>query len=187
MKRFIELKGVNMASQPNKGAPVSFNHILIAIDRGAPSEWAVDVGGSLALQLGASVGLLHVIDLARGLSPELGIVDGRILDELRTNGIEALDRMERALPVGVAVTRLIREGDPSADIVAAAKEWGADLIVMGAHARGAVARFLLGSTAEAVVRRAHCPVLTVGHRPETLSTLPATRQQEQPVVPASPG
>jgi len=38
-----------------------------------------------------------------------------------------------------------------------------DLIVMGTHGRGAIAHMLLGSVAERVVRKAHCPVLTVRH------------------------
>jgi hypothetical protein len=46
-------------------------------------------------------------------------------------------------------------------------------VVLGTHARGAVARAILGSTAEAVVRRAHCPVLTISH-PPVAAHAPAT-------------
>jgi universal stress protein A len=55
-------------------------------------------------------------------------------------------------------------GKPAAEIVNAAKEWPADVIVIGSHGRAGVTRVLLGSVAEAVMRHAPCPVLVV--RPE---------------------
>ena len=51
-------------------------------------------------------------------------------------------------------------GDPSTEIARQAESVGADLIVMGTHGRTGLRHFLMGSVAEAVVRRAHCPVFT---------------------------
>ena len=48
----------------------------------------------------------------------------------------------------------------------------ADLIVIGTHGRGLIGRFLLGSTAEAVVRHATCPVLTVSHPRQATNAAP---------------
>jgi nucleotide-binding universal stress UspA family protein len=59
----------------------------------------------------------------------------------------------------------MRLGTPSEEIVNYADEHEIDLIVMGTHGRTGVARVLLGSVAEKVVRKAPCPVLTV-HNPE---------------------
>ncbi|MFN8515911.1 MAG: universal stress protein [Thermomicrobiales bacterium] len=56
---------------------------------------------------------------------------------------------------------LLREGAPASDIVAAAQEWQADLIVVGTHGRGGLGRLVLGSVAESVLRDAPCPVLVV--------------------------
>ncbi len=56
------------------------------------------------------------------------------------------------------VTTEILEGSPKHLIVEKAKQWGADLIVMGSHGRGAAGRFLLGSVAQAVVLHAPCSV-----------------------------
>ena len=53
------------------------------------------------------------------------------------------------------------QGDPAAEIVNLAKAEHVDLIVLGTHGRTGVARLLLGSTAEQVLRRAPCPVLAV--------------------------
>lgn len=51
-------------------------------------------------------------------------------------------------------------GDPAAEIVAVAEEVKADLIVLGTHGRTGLKRLLMGSVAEAVVRKATCPVIT---------------------------
>ena len=59
----------------------------------------------------------------------------------------------------------MRPGKPSDEIVRYAKEHEIDVVVMGTHGRQGVARAVLGSVAERVVRRASCPVLTV-HHPE---------------------
>ena len=61
----------------------------------------------------------------------------------------------RRLEVALAV------GDPAGEILKAATRRRADLIVVGTHGIGRVARFLLGSTAEQVLRRARVPVLAV--------------------------
>jgi nucleotide-binding universal stress UspA family protein len=53
------------------------------------------------------------------------------------------------------------EGEPSATIVQVARETSADLIVMGTHGRTGLARVLMGSVAEDVLRTAPCPVMTV--------------------------
>ena len=50
----------------------------------------------------------------------------------------------------VEIDRLIREGDPPQEIVIAADRWRADLVVVGSHSHGRLARLLLSSTAEAV-------------------------------------
>ena len=54
-----------------------------------------------------------------------------------------------------------RHGEAASEIVRVAKERGADLIVISSHGRTGLGRILFGSTAESVVRYAHCPVLVV--------------------------
>jgi nucleotide-binding universal stress UspA family protein len=60
-----------------------------------------------------------------------------------------------------APLEFIHVGKTATEIVKAAKDWSADLIVIGSHGRGGVDRLLLGSVAEAVMRHAACPVLVV--------------------------
>ena len=59
------------------------------------------------------------------------------------------------------VESLLREGDVADQILHAAEEVHCDLIVMGTHGRSGVGRVLMGSAAEAVLRRSPCPVLAV--------------------------
>ena len=67
------------------------------------------------------------------------------------------------IPEELRGKQLIRHGKADKEIVLAAQETHADLLVIGTHGRGALGRFLLGSVAESVVRHAICPVMTVGH------------------------
>jgi nucleotide-binding universal stress UspA family protein len=59
------------------------------------------------------------------------------------------------------ITPCVRTGDPAHEIVAAAREWEADLIVMGTHGRQGIGRMFLGSVAETVLRHAPCAVLVI--------------------------
>jgi len=56
---------------------------------------------------------------------------------------------------------VVAHGEPAAEIVRVARERGAGLIVISSHGRTGLGRILFGSTAESVVRHAHCPVLVV--------------------------
>jgi nucleotide-binding universal stress UspA family protein len=62
---------------------------------------------------------------------------------------------------GVAVSTAVKEGNPADEILAMARGLPADLLVMGTHGRGGFDRVVLGSTAERMLRKAPCPVLTV--------------------------
>ena len=68
------------------------------------------------------------------------------------------------------------QGNTAEEILQAAKEIGCDLIVMGSHGRSVMGRLLLGSVAEAVMRKADCPVLTV--KVATPKATPSASQSE---------
>jgi nucleotide-binding universal stress UspA family protein len=75
---------------------------------------------------------------------------------------KALDALvERSAPGAVAVTSKVVEGGVVAELLARARSWPADLIVMGTHGRGGFERWVLGSVTEKLLRQAPCPVLTV--------------------------
>jgi nucleotide-binding universal stress UspA family protein len=119
-----------------------------------------------ALQLvrgrGAQVRLFHVVGPPVDLiSPESGPgPDPGVLDRIRERTGERLGEMARSVR-GIKVDHRVVVGSPSREILAEAAAWKADVIVIGTHGRTGLRRVFLGSVAEAVVRRAPCPVLTV--------------------------
>ena len=139
------------------------SRVLIAIDDSRPSEWAIDVGGGLALSLDAHVMVLHVVEPLGG---DLVYAADELTEQRRRDGMALLERAQRALPSNVDSDQMLVEGEAGSEIVTAARVWEADLIVMGTRGRGRFAQLILGSTAERVVREAPCPVLTVGRAPE---------------------
>ena len=90
------------------------------------------------------------------------------------------DSAERELPDvmacedlrGVKVEEVIGHGDAAAEIVRIASEQNVDLIVISSHGRTGLGRIFFGSTAEAVVRHAGCPVLVVKPPPEEEEGVP---------------
>ena len=82
-------------------------------------------------------------------------------DNLQSGAAEELRRFAEARFTGVELKLQVREGDPSREIIRAAADLGADLIVLGTHGRTGVAHLLIGSVAEKVVRKSPVPVLTV--------------------------
>jgi nucleotide-binding universal stress UspA family protein len=81
---------------------------------------------------------------------------------------------ERVRVPGVEIHLAMAEGPAKQVIPRIARESGFDLVVMGTHGRTGLAHVLLGSVAEAVVRAAPCPVVTVPVSPQTASPSPVT-------------
>lgn len=120
----------------------------------------------LARALGAELILVHVlVEMAR-------YVDGLTQEQLQqTYGAQrrwAEENLEARVvetnAAGVPVRGLLRVGTPSEEIVRAAEDERADVIVMGTHGRGGLGRLFLGSVADRVIRSGPCPVVTVRER-----------------------
>jgi nucleotide-binding universal stress UspA family protein len=138
--------------------------ILVPVDFSAPSRAALWRAGELATALGATVELLHVVDLPQ---PPHVISEGHVplppeyrQDVLRETESHLRDWLETAM-IPATIHRALGEGQPFVEIVKYAREHGVDLIVMGTHGRGGMSRLLLGSVADKVIRTAPCPVMTV--------------------------
>lgn len=136
--------------------------ILAPTDFSESAREAIAFAVELAGKFGASLTLLHAYQTPAYLLPEGSILAGSdlIVDIMNRAG-EALEAARHDLEGQVPVDTLLVEGLPFVQIVSAAQEGGYDLIVMGTHGRTGLRHVLLGSVAERVVRRAHCPVLTV--------------------------
>jgi nucleotide-binding universal stress UspA family protein len=93
---------------------------------------------------------------------------------------EFLRDRESVLPI---VEPAVRTGIAADEIVTEAREWDADLLVVGTHARGWTARMMLGSVAEAALRDAPCNVLAVPPAPRAAVIEPAPLPwEESPVL-----
>jgi nucleotide-binding universal stress UspA family protein len=134
--------------------------ILHPTDYSALSHDAFHYAIGLARALNASIKVLHV---AETLGPE-NLTYGEAVSQLQPQAYqqrlwEEFLRLTPAEP-GIAMERLLREGDPAEEIIRAAN-LGCDLIVMGTHWRRGLRRWLEGSVAESVIRGVSCPVLVV--------------------------
>jgi nucleotide-binding universal stress UspA family protein len=149
-----------------------FDTVVIATDGSESAARAVDVALDIAAKFDADVHALYVVDR--------GDVAGSP-DELRKELVDALeaaahdafddvrDRSDRS------VTTAVRNGRPRAEIPRYAAEVDADAVALGTRGRHGDHGFVLGSVADAVVRRCDRPVLTVRQ-------LEATEVDEQSVA-----
>ncbi|WP_437966225.1 universal stress protein [Sorangium sp. So ce260] len=139
--------------------------LLLAHDFDETSELALDTAIELARKLSAKVVVAHVYSVPVYSFPEGSSLIPSAEDAARLADAaqRSLDRvLERQRAAGdVEMSGVLRAGVPDEEICQLADEIGADMIVIGTHRRGAVARALLGSVAQRVVRAAKVPVLTI--------------------------
>ncbi len=138
---------------------MSFRRILIAVDGGPLAAHATEVGIDLASSLGAEIAFVHAIEPVLAQAP--GIAPGDLMAEAEREGRRLIAGFRSLLPQTSSPFEFVHAGKPASEIVKAAKEWRADLIVIGSHGRQGIPRALLGSVAEAVMRHAPCPVLVI--------------------------
>jgi len=143
-----------------------YRSILVPVDGSATARRGLKEAIGLARAMRAQLVLLHVID-AMPMMVEMAstMSEPRPRDELQRDA-ESLLAAARALAEkdDVEVKTAVREivGGPIADgVIEEARQRGCDLIVMGTHGRRGLSHLVLGSDAEAVVRRSEIPVLLV--------------------------
>ena len=146
-------------------APRPFTNVLCPVDFSTSARHAIELAAQLAQPGGAGITLLHVLEVPVAYAGELKLPEVyREVDKLSVALLEkwaAELRAKTAVPVSIrcrigypgAQTLAVLDGDPTFD-----------LVVMGSHGRTGVARALLGSVAEKVVRHASCPVLVARQR-----------------------
>ena len=137
---------------------MNIRNILCPIDFSDHSNAAISYASSLAKESGAKLHFLHVTDDMTAY-PTGFTGYATSIDELR----EDEDHLSKVRPTvdGVAYEHHSIVGPATETILNFIASHDVDLIVMGTHGRTGVMRLLMGSVAEAVVRRADCPVITV--------------------------
>jgi nucleotide-binding universal stress UspA family protein len=151
------------AGQPDRPL-TAVKRILWATDLSPASEMAWRYALLLADILAAEVCLLHVVSAAQVVSaPGLPApLPGEWLEaEVAACDRDLAPRQQEVEALGLAARRKVTVGPPATTIIAEAEAERADLIVVGTHGRRGLPHVLLGSVAEAVIRKAPCPVLAV--------------------------
>jgi universal stress protein A len=142
--------------------------ILVPLDFSDDSQRALHYGLALAATVQAQVALLTVIEDSFPY-PELFAWDHPDEDFYKSMRERALHHMEELLQgaasPGGSVERLVVRGRPRHEIVAVAKDIGADLIVLARHGSSGIRHAFMGSTAESVLRHASRPVLVLPPSP----------------------
>lgn len=145
-----------------------YRRILVPIDGSPTAERGFEEGLALARALGSTLVLLHVVEYMPSV-PEMAptLTWEQVWKDLREAGQGLLERAHaRARDAGVDAEARLEDVAATRAAVVIAEQAAAlhcDLVVMGTHGRRALARALLGSDAEFLVRHSPVPVLLVRH------------------------
>ncbi|MEW5978949.1 MAG: universal stress protein [Acidobacteriota bacterium] len=154
---------------------IRFKRILFPTDFSPAAGYALDYAISLALEHEGEILLMHVLEeidlnFPFSLAPYPASVEYRhgSEDQVKSELAKVISpQLRRQIRVGEIVVR----GKPFVEIVRAARDQEADLIVLPTHAAPGLKHSHLGSTTERVVRSATCPVLVIRH-PECEFAMP---------------
>lgn len=147
--------------------------VLVPVDFSDCSKKALAYAVPFAKQFGAEIVIIYVVQPYPPV-PEMTSVDfDAILTQARKGGEGELAKLRESITDDVTIKTVLRVGRPDSEIVRAADELNADLILLSTHGRTGLGRVFLGSVAEHVTRYAHCPVLTVREREHEFVKLPA--------------
>ena len=143
--------------------------ILVPVDFSEPSRVAFDYAVALAATTGATIELFHAYELPPMAGGRLVLsksgVSQPVADWICERARLDMEKLADTAGADVSISAHLVEGSPAPAIRQRVEEAGIDLIVIATRGRSKIARVLLGSVADRVVRTAPCPVLTV--RPES--------------------
>ena len=144
---------------------ITIKNILCPIDYSVYSEKALEYAIEFAAKYQAKLYLIHVLDIRiyDMNDPDLynvSIVDKDTIDRLKERLLRCI---REDIKEKISVEAVVVQGVPFTEIIRAAKEYMADLVVLGTHGRTGLSQAIMGSVAERVVRKSPCPVLTIRH------------------------
>jgi len=155
---------VRPPSDSSVTAPARIEKILVPLDGSAVSLAALPFAEELARALGASLFLFHAVvpPVLAYPGAEMIALDARVLKSLEEGGRNFVTAAAAAATArGIKAEAAVSIGNAVDAIVAAAQDQAAGLIVMSTHGRSGAGRMVLGSVADAVVRRSSLPVVLV--------------------------
>jgi universal stress protein A len=145
------------------------NRILVVSRDTKYCQEAVHYGISLARKYGAELSIVHVVHNPFGLEgwnlPTIAL--GKEYQSILKEAKEDLDRIiKQEKAKGLPIKELIREGNPTGEVLKVVEEEKIDLLVMLAHEEGRLEHFLFGRSNEELIRAIPCPILLVKKEPE---------------------
>lgn len=146
---------------------IRLERILFPTDFSSFADHALAYGASFAKEYKAKLYVLHVIEDLTSVPYfevfQVPIPADFIKDVEAMAGRQMAELADRDVLQGVEAETMIRRGVPFVEILTAAKELEIDMITIATHGRTGLQQMLFGSTAEKVVRKAPCPVLSIRH------------------------
>lgn len=157
--------------------PLCWKNILVAVDFCELSRETLKIAMGIARQAAAKLTLLHIVRVPASYS--MDALPG--VDELLTSARDCLETISQQIPPALLHEKRVQfaKQDIVHEIVNAALELPADLVVLATHGHGGLARMWHASIAERVVRQAPCPVLVVHGKSEFSATPPSIAQEPQ--------
>jgi nucleotide-binding universal stress UspA family protein len=160
----------------SSGGSVMYQKLLVPVDGSPTATRGLDEAIRVARLSGGTIRVVHVLD--QHFAPGLEFCSAEVLAVLRQSGVEIIGPAKaRVEASGVPVEAQVAEtlsGTVADTVVDHARQWGADLIVIGTHGRRGVRRLMIGSDAERIVRMATVPVLLV--RDDPVATVHSTSE-----------
>ena len=168
MNRKLQATSLSTRKRVGGVGTLSLARILVPVDFSAESARALRYADVFARRFGASHTLLHVVEpiveaADFGYGPVTMHCPNPQLEKSAHARLTILARKRARPREGVAA--VVRSGIAETEIVKAAKDLRADLIIMGTRGKSCPEQTSMGSTAEKVIRQAPCPVLVV-RKPE---------------------
>ena len=135
--------------------------ILCPVDFSDASRKAVQYAREFSASMGSSVYLLNVVE-PRPMAVDITLNYVPLEEDLEKAAKADLEVvLQQFLSVGLKAECSVEIGNPSDVILEKSGELHANLVIMGSHGKTGLSRFIMGSVAETVVRKANCPVLIV--------------------------
>lgn len=137
-------------------------NILVAVDFSETSDRCLEVAVELAARFDGKIHILHAYEI-----PALGFPDGvlvassEVVSRISNAAQTALANLAEKWKTKAPIETMLRTGVAYEQVNAVANEIDADLILIGTHGRRGIARALLGSVAENVIRTSTRPVMVI--------------------------
>ncbi|MGK7956977.1 MAG: universal stress protein [Crocosphaera sp.] len=148
-----------------------YNKILVAVDNSAIAEQVIEVALTLSQAMNEQLMILHVLfqnaeDSPISFAPYAGSYSIELIEKFKEDWKqyqqESLQKLEawteKAKAMNIQVELRQENGNPGPIICRVAKEWEADLIIIGRRGHSMASEIILGSISSYVVHRSHCSV-----------------------------